>query len=81
MGKKEKLFTKLTELMVGEWWRRIGGQYNLPTKKSGTEDVELIYKRRLAENNLYHGFAVYNGNRYMIIRKKLEAFLESAESI
>ena len=46
MGKKEKLFTKLTELMVGEWWRRIGGQYNLPTKKSGTEDVELIYKGR-----------------------------------
>ena len=37
--------------------------------------------RRLAENNLYHGFAVYNGNRYMIIRKKLEEILESAESI
>lgn len=43
MGKREKLFTKLTELMVGEWWRRLGGFYNLPTKKSGTEDVELIY--------------------------------------
>lgn len=42
MGKCEKLFTKLTELMVGEWWRRMGGAYNLPTKKSGTEDVELI---------------------------------------
>lgn len=43
MGKREKLFTKLTELMVGEWWRRMGGEYNLPTKKSGTEDVELKY--------------------------------------
>ena len=43
MGKCEKLFTKLTELMVGEWWRRLGGTYHLPTKKSGTEDVELIY--------------------------------------
>ena len=43
MGKCEKLFTKLTELMVGEWWRRMGGSYNLPTKKSGTEDVELIW--------------------------------------
>lgn len=43
MGKCEKLFTKLTELMVGEWWRRMGGSYHLPTKKSGTEDVELIY--------------------------------------
>ncbi len=44
MGKCEKLFTKLTELMVGEWWRRMGGNYRLPTKKSGTEDVELTYK-------------------------------------
>jgi hypothetical protein len=43
MGKCEKLFTKLTELMVGEWWRRMGGDYRLPTKKSGTEDVELKY--------------------------------------
>ena len=43
MGKREKLFTKLTEMMVGEWWRRMGGDYNLPTKKSGTEDVELKY--------------------------------------
>jgi len=33
MGKREKLYTKLTELMVGEWWRRIGGDYYLPTKK------------------------------------------------
>lgn len=45
MGKCEKLFTKLSELMVGEWWHRMGGSYNLPTKKSGTEDVELIYDR------------------------------------
>lgn len=43
MGIREKLFTKLTELMVGEWWRRLGGTYNLPTKKSSTEDVEFIY--------------------------------------
>lgn len=43
MGKREKLFTKLTELMVGEWWRRMGGTYHLPTKKSGTEDVELKF--------------------------------------
>ena len=44
MGKCEKLFTKLTELMVGEWWRRMGGEYRLPKKKSGTEDVELKYE-------------------------------------
>lgn len=41
-GKREKLYTKLVETIVGEWWRRLGGTYNLPTKKSGTEDVELI---------------------------------------
>lgn len=43
-GKREKLFTKLSELLVGEWWRRLGGTFHLPTKKSGTEDVELIYQ-------------------------------------
>lgn len=41
-GKKEKLYTKLVELMVGEWWRRLGGDFNLPTQKSGKEDVEMI---------------------------------------
>ena len=41
-GKKEKLYTKLSELIVGEWWRRMGGTFILPTKKSGTEDVEMI---------------------------------------
>ena len=41
-GKKEKLYTKISELLVGEWWRRMGGTYKLPTKKSGTEDVEMI---------------------------------------
>jgi hypothetical protein len=41
-GKKEKLYTKLSELVVGEWWRRMGGTYVLPTKRSGTEDVEMI---------------------------------------
>lgn len=42
-GKREKLFTKLAELMVGEWWKRMGGSFELPTQKSSMEDVELIY--------------------------------------
>jgi hypothetical protein len=46
MGKREKLFTKLAEFMVAEWWRRLGGTYNLPTKKSGTEDIELIFNNK-----------------------------------
>lgn len=45
-GKKEKLYTKLVEVLVGEWWRRMGGTYNLPTKKSGREDVEIIYESK-----------------------------------
>lgn len=45
-GKKEKLYTKLSELLVGEWWRRMGGSYVLPTKKSGTEDVEMILENK-----------------------------------
>lgn len=45
-GKKEKLYTKLAEVLVGEWWHRIGGDFIIPTKKSGTEDVELNYKNQ-----------------------------------
>lgn len=43
MGKREKLYTKFAELLVGEWWRRIGGEYFLPTMRSGTEDVRLMH--------------------------------------
>ncbi|MGM1446266.1 HindIII family type II restriction endonuclease [Bacillus cereus group sp. BceL305] len=45
-GAKEKLYTKLVEVAVGEWWHRIGGTYIVPTKKSGTEDVELILDQK-----------------------------------
>lgn len=41
-GRREKLYTKLAEVVVGEWWRRLGGKIVIPTTKSGTEDVELI---------------------------------------
>lgn len=36
--------------------------------------------RRLAEENL-GDFAVYSGNRYLIIRSKLEEFLQKTSSI
>lgn len=45
-GKREKLYTKLAEVLVGEWWNRIGGDFVIPTKKSGTEDVELNYSNK-----------------------------------
>lgn len=36
--------------------------------------------RRLAEDNLGR-FAVYNGNRYLIIRTKFEKFLEDSSAV
>ena len=41
-GRREKLYTKLAEVVVGEWWYRLGGDIVIHTAKSGTEDVELI---------------------------------------
>ena len=36
--------------------------------------------RRLAEDNL-GGFAIYSGNRYLIIRTKFEKFMEETSTI
>ena len=36
--------------------------------------------RRLAEDNL-GDFAVYNGNRYLVLREKFEDYLQRASSI
>ena len=45
-GKKEKLYTKLAEVLVAEWWKRVGGQAIVQSKKSGIEDVELAFKAK-----------------------------------
>lgn len=45
-GKKEKLYTKLAEVLVAEWWKRVGGQAIVQTKKSRIEDVELTFKTK-----------------------------------
>lgn len=37
--------------------------------------------RRLAEMNMHNGFAVYSGNRFLIIRTKFERFLENSSAI
>ena len=37
--------------------------------------------RRLAEENTRNGFAVYSGNRFLIIRTKFERFLENSSAI
>jgi excisionase family DNA binding protein len=37
--------------------------------------------RRLCENHTIDSFAVYSGNRYLIIRTKFEEFLQQASEI
>ena len=37
--------------------------------------------RRLAEMNTSNGFAVYSGNRFLIIRKKFESFLSETSAL
>lgn len=37
--------------------------------------------RRLCENNTTDSFAVYSGNRYLIIRTKFEEFLQRVSEI
>lgn len=37
--------------------------------------------RRLAEMNVGDGFALYSGNRYLIIRTKFEKFLAETSAI
>ncbi len=50
--------------------REAGAYFNLGIKKL----------RRMAEDNT-DNFSIYNGSRYMIIRHKLEKYLEETSSI
>lgn len=59
----------------------IGEKYML-TIKEASQYFNLGVKklRRLAENNV-GGFAIYSGNRYLIIRVKLEEFIMESSAI
>lgn len=59
----------------------VGEKYML-TMKEAAEYFNIGVKkmRRLAEDNLGR-FAVYNGNRYLIIRTKFEKFLEESSAV
>lgn len=59
----------------------VGEKYML-TMREAAEYFNIGVKkmRRLAEDNLGR-FAVYNGNRYLIIRTKFEKFLEESSSV
>lgn len=58
------------------------GQKYMLTMREAAEYFNIGVKkmRRLAEDNLGR-FAVYNGNRYLIIRTKFEKFLEESSAV
>ena len=44
-------------------------------------NIGIKKMRRLAEENTRNGFAVYSGNRFLIIRTKFEKFLAETSAI
>jgi excisionase family DNA binding protein len=75
MGKqKEDNAVKKDKLLVSE-------KYTLSINEAAQYfGIGINKMRRLAEENL-GDFAVYSGNRYLIIRSKLEEFLQKTSSI
>lgn len=56
-------------------------KYSLTIKEAADYfSIGVKKMRRLAEDNL-EGFAVYNGNRYLVLREKFEDYLQRASSI
>lgn len=59
----------------------IGEKYMLTIKEAAAYfNIGIKKMRRLAEDNLGN-FAVYSGNRYLIIRSKFETFLNETSSV
>lgn len=59
----------------------VGEKYMLTIKEAAAYfNIGIKKMRRLAEDNLGN-FAVYSGNRYLIIRSKFETFLNETSSV
>ena len=59
----------------------VGEKYTLSVIEAAQYfGIGINKMRRLAEDNI-GVFAVYSGNRYLIIRSKLEEFLQKTSSI
>lgn len=59
----------------------IGEKYMLTIKEASIYfNIGIKKLRRMAEDNTGR-FAVYSGNRYLIIRTKLEKFIEESSAI
>ncbi len=59
----------------------VSEKYSLSIKEAADYfSIGIKKMRRLAEDNL-DDFAVYSGNRYIIIREKFEKYLERTSAI
>ena len=59
----------------------VSEKYSLTIKEAADYfSIGVKKMRRLAEDNL-GDFAVYNGNRYLVLREKFEDYLQRASSI
>ena len=59
----------------------VGEKYALTIREAASYfNIGMKKMRRLAEDNLGR-FAVYSGNRYLIIRTKFEQFLENTSTV
>lgn len=59
----------------------VSEKYTLTVKEAAEYfNIGVKKMRRLAENNLGR-FAVYSGNRYLIIRTKFEKFIEESSAV
>ena len=48
---REKVYTKLVEVLVAEWWERLGLKADIITKKSGVEDIRLFLDDKVVVTN------------------------------
>ena len=51
-GSKEKLYTKLVEILVAEWAHRLGLNYEIITKKSGVEDIRIFITKKVVVSDV-----------------------------
>lgn len=65
----------------GKTSMQVSEKYTLTIKEAAEYfNIGVKKMRRLAENNLGR-FAVYSGNRYLIIRTKFEKFIEESSAV
>ena len=75
------MFPRKGETIMDNKDMPITDKYSLSIKEAAQYfSIGIKKMRRLAEDNLGN-FAVYSGNRYLIIRSKFEEYLQKTSSI